>query len=208
VHNDVSFHLAPDSSRDLVVFLHSILSKDSTGLTESLLPYPILIFIDSTVPYLYLPLETCQKFEQSFGLIWDQSMGMYTVDEKLHESLKTSNPSFTFTIGDSEGGPMVDIVLPYASFDLRASYPLVPNDTRYFPLLRAENDTQYTLGRAFLQEAYVNFHFRGPCSKPAEKHLVILSQIMSIPTSHFSRPNSKTVLTKTLFPFQLDLLLM
>jgi hypothetical protein len=29
----------------------------------------------------------------------------------------------------------------------------VSNQTRYFPLQRAANDTQYTLGRTFLQEA-------------------------------------------------------
>lgn len=165
IHNDVSFHMAPDLSRDLVVVLHSIMSKDSTGLTESLLPYPILIFIDSTVPYIYLPLEACKRFEQIFGLIWDPLMNMYTVDDKLHRSLTVRNPNFTFTLGDSEVGPTVDIVLPYASFDLLASYPLVPNNTRYFPLLRAENATQYTLGRAFLQEAYVNVHFRIPFYK-------------------------------------------
>jgi hypothetical protein len=55
-----------------------------------------------------------------------------------------------------KGGPSVDIVLPYAAFDLEASYPLVRHPTRYFPLKRAANDSQYTLGRAFLQEAYVN----------------------------------------------------
>lgn len=149
-------------SRDLVVVLQSILSKDSTGLTESLLPYPIFIFIDSTLPYLYLPLETCQKFEQTFGLIWDASMSMYMVDDDLHKSLTARNPTFTFTVGDSKSSPTVDIVLPYASFDLLATYPLAPNNTRYFPLVRAKNETQYTLGRAFLQEAYVNFSLDFP----------------------------------------------
>lgn len=40
-------------------------------------------------------------------------------------------------------------------FDLEASYPIYPNATSYFPIRRAANDSQYTLGRAFLQEAYV-----------------------------------------------------
>ncbi|KAF1345448.1 hypothetical protein BDV97DRAFT_372648 [Delphinella strobiligena] len=38
---------------------------------------------------------------------------------------------------------------------LNASYPIYANATRYFTIRRATNDTQYTLGRAFLQEAYV-----------------------------------------------------
>lgn len=45
--------------------------------------------------------------------------------------------------------------MPYAAFDLTASYPLVNGTSRYFPLQRAANDTQYTLERAFFQSAYV-----------------------------------------------------
>lgn len=81
---------------------------------------------------------------------------MYFVNDTLHQSLTAINPNITFQIGDTTtGGPTVDIVLPYASFDLLASYPMVLNATRYFPLQRATNESQYTLGRAFLQEAYV-----------------------------------------------------
>jgi len=44
---------------------------------------------------------------------------------------------------------------------LNTSYPLVNDNLRYFPLKRADNDTQYTLGRVFLQNAYViaNYEF-------------------------------------------------
>ncbi|KAJ9656578.1 hypothetical protein H2201_008493 [Coniosporium apollinis] len=45
--------------------------------------------------------------------------------------------------------------MPYGSFDLNASAPLFDTSTRYFPLKRAVNDSQYTLGRTFLQQAYV-----------------------------------------------------
>jgi len=82
---------------------------------------------------------------------------MYLVDDALHRNLLSENPAFTFTIGNSQvGGPTVDIVLPYSSFDLEAKYPSVLNNTHYFPLLRAANDSQYTLGRTFLQDAYVS----------------------------------------------------
>jgi len=47
------------------------------------------------------------------------------------------------------------IQLPYAAFDLVASHPLVESSSRYFPLKRASNTRQYTLGRTFLQEAYL-----------------------------------------------------
>jgi len=159
VPNNVSLTLAPDISRDLVVGLQKVSTTNTTHPNASvtaLLPTPILTFIDSTLPYIYLPLEACEAFERTFGLVWNDTAAMYWVDDALHQSLSSTNPNFTFTVGDSKtGGPTVDIVLPYASFDLKAKYPSVLNDTRYFPLQRAENGSQYTLGRTFLQEAYV-----------------------------------------------------
>jgi hypothetical protein len=38
---------------------------------------------------------------------------------------------------------------------LTASEPLVANATRYYPLKRAANATNYVIGRTFLQEAYI-----------------------------------------------------
>lgn len=156
VPNNVSFSLAPDDSRDIVVGLHSITAKDANGSTTSLLPSPILTFIDSTVPYIYLPSEACRLFENAFGLVWNATLELYLVNDTLHESLLAKNATFTFQIGDTTTGePAVEIVLPYASFDLIGEYPLVDETTRYFPIQQG-NETQYTLGRTFLQEAYVS----------------------------------------------------
>ena len=154
VPNNVSFSLASDITRDLVVGLQSITSTDTNHSTTSLLPSPILIFIDSTQPHFYLPIESCQAFENAFGLVWNSSTKNYFIDDNLHQRLMTRNPNVTFTMGNSvAGGPTVDIVLPFASFDLQAIPPAVENATRIFPLRRAANESQYTLGRTFLQEA-------------------------------------------------------
>jgi hypothetical protein len=64
------------------------------------------------------------------------------------------NPSITFKLGyEIYGGQSINIVLPYAAFNLQASYPIYSNATNYFPIRRASNDTQYVIGRTFLQEA-------------------------------------------------------
>lgn len=48
------------------------------------------------------------------------------------------------------------LVHPIVSkIDLEASYPICPNATSYFPIRRAANNSQCTLGRAFLRDAYV-----------------------------------------------------
>ena len=156
IPNNATFSLAQDISRDLIVDVRSVIVQYQNGTATTLLSSSssIFAFIDSTVPYLYLPGDVCQKFQDSFGLRWNSTQQMYFVDEDTHNLLLNASASITFQIADtqSEGQP-VNIVLPYASFDLATEYPLLDDTMRYFPLARAANDTQYTLGRSFLQEA-------------------------------------------------------
>jgi hypothetical protein len=156
IPNNVTIPMSPDVSRDLVVGVQSITSTAGGSSIENiLLPSGgIFAFVDSELPYIWLPENACAAFERTFGLTWNSTNEMYLVNDTLHSKLQAENISITFTLGISEtGGETVNITLPYAAFDLTATPPLVTNTTSYFPLKRAANDTQYTLGRAFLQEA-------------------------------------------------------
>lgn len=144
--------MADDVTRDLVVVLQSISCSGSTSTT--LLSESIDIFIDSTDPYLWLPEDVCDAFEQAFGLTLNSDSDLYLINDTQHNMLLDSDAEVTFRLSDvSTGGETVRIVLPYAAFDLTAKSPLVDNESYYFPLKRAANSTQYTLGRTFLQEA-------------------------------------------------------
>ncbi|KAI1815446.1 acid protease [Poronia punctata] len=154
IENSASFTMAGDLTRDLVVVLQSISYSGTTS--DTLLSDPIDIFIDSTDPNLWLPEKVCDAFEEAFGLTLDDKSGLYLVNETHHDQLLNSDAEVTFRISDvMSGGDAVKITLPYAAFDLKAEYPLVDEPTYYFPLKRAANETQYTLGRTFLQEAYL-----------------------------------------------------
>ena len=175
VPSNVSFNLSSDISRDIVVSLNSISLTDATRVATPLLPKPILTFIDSTLPLIYLPLEACKAFEAALGLSYDSEVRLYTINDTLHENLIANNPAFTFSLGNAlKGEPTVDIVLPYASFDFDiATPPRTLNTSRYFPLKRSSNDTQYTLGRAFLQEACVLHDTKVHHARIAKHHLQI-----------------------------------
>lgn len=149
VPNDLTWDLAPADDRDLVVQIEDI----TTGTGDSLLSDPIPAFLDSTVPYIYLPVAACEEFEKAFGLTWNNDSQLYLLNDTQHTDLKTRNPNITFTIGNLTSATKLDIVFPYAAFDLTVAYPHVTNPTRYFPLKRAEKVEQYTLGRTFFQEA-------------------------------------------------------
>lgn len=157
-HTDVTFPFYEDISRDLLVNIQGITS-DSPATSTNLLPGgSIAAFVDSTIPYLYLPLGACQAFERAFGLNYSSDFDLYLVNSTQRQKLLDTNPNVTFTLSpNTTGGKTVDIVLPYGAFDLQINFPIIenPNTSYYFPLMRAANDTQYTLGRAFLQEAYL-----------------------------------------------------
>lgn len=74
----------------------------------------------------------------------------------MHGRLKELNPTLSFALGNNNNpSELLNIKLPYAALDLQAQWPIFNKTTNYFPIRRADNDTQYTLGRTFLQEAYV-----------------------------------------------------
>lgn len=154
VPTDNSFQFAGDISRDLVVGLQSITYMGPSSNQKQLLSQGILTFVDATVPHIWLPEDACTAFEQAFGLQYNKTVNRYLVNDTLHSSLQSSNPSVSFILGNQvDGGKTVNITLPYAAFDLTLGYPFVNQSTRYFPLRRAANDSQYTLGRTFLQES-------------------------------------------------------
>jgi hypothetical protein len=151
--NNISFPFNEEDVRDLTVHIDGISLDNSSG-PSSLLPTSIPAYIDSTVPHIWLPVEACDLFEDAFGLTYDSGVELYLVNDTQHAHLLSQDLSIIFTLGNLTAGAEVNISLPYAAFDLSVSYPIVANTTRYFPLKRAANATQYTLGRTFLQEAY------------------------------------------------------
>lgn len=123
--------------------------------SKSLLSEGVLIFIDSRVSEIWLPRDCCRRFEEAFGLEYNSTLNRYLINDTLHDSLRASNSSVSIVLDDGLSSPSssVNITLPYDSFDLELGYPYVNSTQYYFPLRRADNDTQYTLGRTFLQEA-------------------------------------------------------
>ena len=159
VPNDVSFPFNGTDARSLTVNVGEIiLITDDTFTVIETRNKSLLAAIDSTTPYMILPLNVCQQFEEAFGITWNKDVQGYLVNDKLHNSLQSRNTSVILNLGNSSTTPGegFNITLPYAAFDLIAGPPLLKNASRYFPLMRAANDSQTTLGRTFLQEAYVS----------------------------------------------------
>ena len=178
-----------DSYRPMLLGIEKITS----GSVE-LLEAPIITALNSLVSQMWFPISACQRFESAFGLVWNAANELYLVNETQHLALLAQNPNITFVLSTGSGGPkdqLIDITLPYAAFDLTAKSPYagLNQAVYYFPLKRAANDTQYTLGRTFLQEAYMIADYeRGALSlfpavfpdSSVKRHLVPILPVVDI----------------------------
>lgn len=178
VDNVLEVSFGVNTYRDLELVLKGVGISSPDG-TTTMRDLSIWMFVDSTIPEIWLPVSACQAFESAFckslhgsllirspdscslALTWDNVTGMYPVNDTLHALLTSRDQTVSFVLADTadSNAETTTIVLSYSSFDLTATTPASgPNlngSQRYFPLKRAENETQYVLGRTFLQEAYV-----------------------------------------------------
>jgi hypothetical protein len=165
VPNNVSFTLNPSMNPE--VYISSITTTDGNGTTTELVnaAAKISAVIDSSTPYLWLPAWSCQHFADYFGLTYNETLNLYVYNSTAqHDMLAASGSTFLFSLSDVSASPeLVNITLPFAAFDLKLTFPAIegtdPGDSdstmAYFPLRQATSDDQYTIGRAFLQEAYI-----------------------------------------------------
>lgn len=153
--NSLTFPFGKDISFDFQVAIQSI----TTSLTDdSLLDKGIIAYISTLVPDIWLPESVCTKFEDAFGLTWDNTTERYLMNSSLHQNLLDKDPSVRFTIGPEVSGGAITINMPYWNFYQNAILNLTDTSSTkmYFPLKRAANDTQYVLGRTFLQSAHLS----------------------------------------------------
>ena len=155
--NDLSFPINTTDPRGLMVNIWgmTLTTHNDEPLDLSTAGESTPAFIDSTTPYIILPTNVCEQFEMEFELTWDENVQAYLINDTLHEYLLSGNTLVNFTLGTPMTAPdqRVNVTLPYSAFDLIAEAPLFNNGSRYFPLMRASNASEVTLGRTFLQEA-------------------------------------------------------
>ncbi|KAJ4301363.1 hypothetical protein N0V90_003455 [Kalmusia sp. IMI 367209] len=156
VANDITFPFDADDDRPTSLTIQSITAQNTLERTVTLLRDPTYVWIDSTVPHMWLPEDVCDRFEKAFGLTYDNMTDLYIINETMHNQMLDLDPSVTISLGESsDPTKRVNIVLPYGAFDVQASYPYYKDAVNYFPLRRGKNETQYTLGRTVLQEMYI-----------------------------------------------------
>lgn len=174
--NNLSFELSPDNL-PVVAIDRITVSANASVTTSALQPAfssPLTLLepssdnrftVDSSTAFIWLPETVCDAFADALGLVYNETLQVYTYgkNSSARDTLVNWNLTFTFSISNLPGSSnTVNINLPFSAFDHELSYPFPNLDIaytekayNYFPLRRATNNAQYTLGRVFLQEAYL-----------------------------------------------------
>ena len=167
--NNYSFSL--DSNQQPVVSLQLISvngwASDNITLFDS--TDKGFFTIDSATPFLWLPESAAIKFEQTFGLQYDDNLQLYFYPNTTQQELiSQANMTFDFILTDlSDSSQSLSLSLPgdvftslsltygFPGLQINATSPPVP----YFPIRKAANSTQYIIGRMFLQETYLTVDY-------------------------------------------------
>lgn len=110
---------------------------------------------DPAAALIYLPLWFFKPPADNISLIANATTGyyMWNTTGPVHKRLVTSSAYMAFKISNDAGDATV-IKIPFSLLDRELRPPLAEKPSRYFPI-RGTYDNTFTLGRAFLQGAYM-----------------------------------------------------
>ncbi|KAK7178893.1 eukaryotic aspartyl protease [Paraphaeosphaeria sporulosa] len=180
---NITFPFHGDDERPTSIYLQQIMAENTPNGTVSILRDKIFVNLDFTLPFLWLPTDACDRIASLFKLRYDTVHNLYLAEDNVNAELMEKNAQFTFDLGDSvHPAERVSIVIPYSAFNHGLSWPIYNSTTKYFPMRRT-NGTHYTLGRAFMQEAYIIVDYerdsfsvhQAPQSISQEQKLVAIS---------------------------------
>ena len=113
------------------------------------------VIVNPTAPYLYLPRSTCAALAKDLPLTYIQSYGLYfwNASDPQYGKIITSPTYLGFTFRGSAQN--LTIKVPLNLLNLTLDRPLIDKPTPYFPCTTPQDSSSYSLGRAFLQAAFI-----------------------------------------------------
>lgn len=116
------------------------------------------VWMNPQAPYLYLPRSVCDSITRDLPITYNSTLDFYLWD--------TNSPNFTNIVtspafmslsfrASKIGASNLTIKMPYKLLNLTLEPPLVSQPTAYFPCMDPRIDGRYSLGRAFMQAAFI-----------------------------------------------------
>ncbi|RYP01588.1 hypothetical protein DL764_006176 [Monosporascus ibericus] len=148
---DITINVAEGASPWEFASMGGILGQgnDSIGSTG------IQVSVDGCSPYLTLPRSTCDALASHLPVDYDEDLGLYiwNTNDRKYAQIVGSPSALQFTFLSGSNTQNVTISVPFLHLNLTLDAPLVEEPQQYFPCFTGSD--RYTLGRAFLQDAFV-----------------------------------------------------
>ncbi|KEF54747.1 uncharacterized protein A1O9_09189 [Exophiala aquamarina CBS 119918] len=162
VSDTTSFNLLDISlnvSRGASAFLKTT-AKEVNGLLKvnGASSSGVKILPEPGLPYMYLPRDTCDAIAAHLPVSYNADFNIYLwdTDSPAYSDIVSSPHALAFSFEND--GTTETINVPFALLNLTLDSPLTAGPTPYFPCSpwTATSDVPYTLGRAFLQAAFLS----------------------------------------------------
>ena len=146
----------------------AFIGSTSSGSIDGLLKTPsdfddyVPVHPRPGLPYLYLPLETCDAIAAHLPVTYSPYYNLYIwdTDKSAYEDIISSPHYLSFVFTD-DTKTSAHIKVPFALLNLTLDKPVSKEPLQYFPCSPWEADsTGYTLGNAFLQAAFMSQHWQ------------------------------------------------
>ncbi|CAI7665513.1 unnamed protein product [Penicillium glandicola] len=117
------------------------------------------VVIDPTLPYLYLPQDTCDAMAADLPVTFNEGLGLYfwNTDDENYKKITSSPTYLSFTFENAATTENITIKVPFPLLKLTLQAPLVEHNTTYFPCYPSDS---FILGRAFLQAAFIGTNWQ------------------------------------------------
>lgn len=131
-----------------------VLAEGNSSITSS-----VPVTMNPGAPYMYLPNSTCAAMVKDLPVTYNAKFGLYfwNTQDPDYAKIITSPTLLSFTFRDSTENLTVKV--PFQLLNLTLDAPLVTEPTSYFPCQPPNNATDYSLGRAFLQAAFIGVNW-------------------------------------------------
>ncbi|KAI1075554.1 acid protease [Whalleya microplaca] len=149
---DISINVVDGASPWKFESLGGLLASGNSSINSG----GIQVAIDGCSPYLSLPKSTCDAIANNLPVTYNEDFGLYfwNTDNAKYSQIVRSASALEFTFLGNTNTKNITISVPFRHLNLTLTEPLVDHDIQYFPCFTG-NPNRYTLGRAFLQDAYV-----------------------------------------------------
>ncbi|KAI2472726.1 acid protease [Annulohypoxylon bovei var. microspora] len=149
---DISIKVIDGSSPWEFESLGGLLSSGNSSITSG----GLQVSVDGCSPYLSLPKSTCDAVAKNLPVTYNEGLGLYywNTNDPKYTQIVNSASVLEFVFSGDSNTKNVSISVPFRHLNLTLSAPLVEQPAQYFPCYTGPSKG-YTLGRAFLQDAFV-----------------------------------------------------